>query len=111
MNVHVLAGFDGRDDLADVAVVFDDGVARLEILQGDLVAKGNIHQRLGGQFFVGCQIAALERLPRLDIDDGDADRILLVVDKKLNHTELLSDLRVWSPGKTIGAGRIIAYYR
>src|SRR4051812_29144847 len=111
MNVHMLAGLDRRDDLADVAVVFSNCVARLEILQGDLVAKRNIHQGLGGKFFIGSKIAAFECLPRLDIDDGDADRILLVVDKKLNHTELLSGLLVSSPSNTIGAGRLIAYYR
>src|SRR5437773_12086616 len=107
----MFARLDRRDHLADVAGVLVNCLARLEILQGDLVAKRNVHQRLGGEFIVGCQIAAFQRLPRLDIDDGDADRILLVVDKKLNHTELLSGWNVSSPSKPIGAGRLIAYYR
>src|SRR5206468_8305674 len=85
MNVNVLAGLDRLHHFADVAAVLDDGVARRKIAQGQLVAQRDVHERFGGQLFVGGKVAAFKGLPGLHVHHRHADGVALVVDEKVDH--------------------------
>src|SRR5262249_42215959 len=97
--MHVVTELDRLDDFADIDAILDDGVARLEVFERDLVPQRDVHRRLGLDRLVGIERTTLEGLTGLDIDDGYTDRITLVVHQELNHSHIsfrkfkIADLR------------------
>ena len=79
VDVDVLALFDIGDDLADVLAVFDDGVAGLEVLEGDFMAEWNVHQRFEPGFDVAVQRASVDGRLGLDVHHGHSDVVLVFV--------------------------------
>src|SRR5215510_2747986 len=89
VHVRVLADLDVGHSLADVEPVLDDGVALIDGLRGDLVADGDVRERLDLDGRVVLHHPADELLAGLDaLDDGYADAVLLVVNEKMNHVPL-----------------------
>src|SRR4029079_18765170 len=90
VNVRVLPLLYGRHDLPNVDTVLDHRVARLHVLQRDLVADRNVLHARQRDRAVFIQDQAGERGPRLDaLDDDDGDRIFRIVQYAVNHFGLL----------------------
>jgi hypothetical protein len=84
VGVDVPALGDVGDDLADVLAVLDGGVARLEVLQRDLVADGHIGA--GGQAEGGIVMGDAAQHVGAGgqaLDHDDADIVGLVMDQQV----------------------------
>src|SRR5215469_16010076 len=87
----MLPGFDRLSDAADLTGVLDGGVADCKIFEGKFVSEGN------GLFGARLQVRVVGEISsntlgaRFKIDNGNANVICGVMDKKVNHQLLLVD--------------------
>src|SRR5688572_16686183 len=89
LHVGVLAARDRRHDLADVDAVLDHGVARLVVLERDLVADRDIAFRRDLDFLVVFHDPAHQLLALLHaFDDDHPDAITFLVHDEMNHSLL-----------------------
>src|SRR5688572_6053367 len=95
LHVRVLAARDGRDDLADVDAVLDDGVPRLVILERDLVADRDVAPGGDLELLVILHDPAHQLLALLHaLDDDDADAVALLMHDKMDHSAPRSWTRI-----------------
>src|SRR5262245_53226084 len=86
LHVRVLALGDRRHDLADVDAVLDDGVARLVVLQSQLVADRDVALRDDADVLVVFHDPAGQLLAGLDpLDHDDAYAVALLVHYEMDH--------------------------
>ena len=86
MHVDVLALGDVGDRLADVLAVFDHGVARLDVVERDLVADRHVHlRRQLKDELLAVTTPTSCRAGLQSFDHDDADGVLLVVHQKLRN--------------------------
>src|SRR5262245_10069604 len=85
----MLAARDRRDDLADVDAVLDHGVARLVVLERDLVPDRDVALRLDPELLVVLHDPAGELLALFHaFHHDDADAIALFMHHEMNHSTL-----------------------
>lgn len=97
VGMNVLTDGGRADHLANIFAVLDDGIALVEVLQGDFVADGDI--RLSGEFEVRVIVGhdAKHVGPGgKPFDDDNTDIVLVMVDKKLRngHGRILPEMEL-----------------
>jgi hypothetical protein len=82
----MLALLDGRNHFADIFAVLCDGVANLEIPQGNLVSEGYILERR--EFDSGPAVKGYTSsgLRGMQIGDGHTHRITVIMHKEIGHS-------------------------
>src|SRR5687767_566204 len=95
LHVRVLAARDRRHHLADVDAVLDHRVARLVVLQRELVADGDIAPGGDLELLVVLHDPADQLLALFHaLDDDDADAVALLMHDKMDHSAPRSWTRI-----------------
>jgi hypothetical protein len=85
--MNMLARLDGTHHSPDIMIVLDDGITLTEILQGDLMAEGDIHPRVDRKPLLRLHVEPLAAIPFLDIDHRNGYIITFSMNEKVYHSE------------------------